>query len=120
MLAINFFNLTILYFRHHSSPIMLYARIIAGFPFQTFVAIYWKGAIMVPFSLTSFIVGNVFIQGILAYGLFLTIYFYLRTHTTCRVGGDMSRTLRTHIHACRAGERWQLCLCTLTNMSKQG
>ncbi|OAA47839.1 hypothetical protein NOR_02329 [Metarhizium rileyi] len=77
MLIINFFNLSVLYFRHNTSPRFIHAPVASGPLAWTFVAIYWNGAFMVyhPHNLVARIFGNIFIWSILAYGGFFIVAF---------------------------------------------
>ncbi|KHO01550.1 uncharacterized protein MAM_00551 [Metarhizium album ARSEF 1941] len=77
ILIINFFNLSILYFRHNTSPRFIHAPVASGPLAWTFVAIYWNGALMVhnPHNLVARIFGNIFIWAILVYGGFFIVVF---------------------------------------------
>lgn len=77
ILVINFFNLSSLYFRHNAYPRFIHGPAVSGPLAWTFVAIYWNGAIMVPYqgTLVARVFANVFVWSILGYGLFF-IFFY--------------------------------------------
>lgn len=77
ILIINFFNLSSLYFRHNAYPRFIHGPAVAGPLAWTFVAIYWNGAIMVPYqgSLVARIFANIFVWSILGYGLFFIILY---------------------------------------------
>ncbi|OAQ63071.1 ATP synthase F0 [Pochonia chlamydosporia 170] len=77
ILVLNFFNLSVLYFRHNTSPRFIHAPVASGPLAWTFVAIYWNGAFMVyhPHNLVARIFGNIFIWSILAYGMFFIVTF---------------------------------------------
>jgi len=77
VLIVNFINLTTLYFRHNTYPRFIHLPAVSGPLAWTFVAIYWNGAIMVPYqgSLVARIFANVFIWSILGYGLFYIFAF---------------------------------------------
>jgi hypothetical protein len=76
LLVINFFNLSSLYFRHNTHPRFIHIPVVSGPLAWTFVALYWNGAIAVgSIGLAGRIVANIFIWGILAYGLFFLITF---------------------------------------------
>jgi hypothetical protein len=77
IIIINFINLSSLYFRHPGYARFIHEPVVSGPLAWTFVAIYWNGAIMVPHpaSLVARVFGNIFIWGILAYGLFFIVYY---------------------------------------------
>lgn len=77
MIIINWINLSSLYFRHVGYPRFIHEPVVSGPLAWTFVAVYWNGAIMVPHatSLVSRIFGNIFIWGILVYGLFFIVTY---------------------------------------------
>jgi hypothetical protein len=76
ILIINFFNLSSLYFRHNTHPRFIHIPVVSGPLAWTFVALYWNGAIAVnAHSLAARIVANIFIWGILAYGLFFLVAY---------------------------------------------
>lgn len=77
ILILNFINLSILYFRHNTSPRFIHTPVASGPLAWTFVAIYWNGALMVyhPHNLVARIFGNIFIWSILAYGSFFIVAF---------------------------------------------
>lgn len=76
ILIVNFANLSSLYFRHPNHPRFIHIPVVSGPLAWTFVAIYWNGAIMANAdSLLARIVANIFIWGILVYGLFFLVTF---------------------------------------------
>jgi hypothetical protein len=71
LLVINFFNLSFAYFRHSTTPRAIHIGTVAGPLAWNFVALYWVGAVAFHSThLVGRIVANVFIWGILVYGLF--------------------------------------------------
>ncbi|KAK5660542.1 hypothetical protein OQA88_13091 [Cercophora sp. LCS_1] len=76
-LIANFFNLSTLYFRHNAYPRAIHFPVVSGPLAWTFVAIYWNGAIMVPWqnTLVMRIFANIFIWSILGYGMFFILAF---------------------------------------------
>ncbi|KAF2113167.1 hypothetical protein BDV96DRAFT_119077 [Lophiotrema nucula] len=71
LIIINFFNLSFAYFRHSTTPRLIHIGVVSGPLAWNFVALYWVGAVMVhAHGLAARIVANIFIWGILAYGLF--------------------------------------------------
>ncbi|KAI1436142.1 DUF1774-domain-containing protein [Xylaria sp. CBS 124048] len=77
MLILNFFNLSMMYFRHSRYARFIHAPVVSGPLAWTFVAIFWNGAIMVPSSQTHVarIFGNIFIWGILLFGMFFIVVY---------------------------------------------
>jgi len=76
ILIVNFINLSSLYFRHATYPRFIHVPTVSGPLAWTFVAIYWNGAIMVnAHTLPARIVANIFIWGILAYGMFFLLAY---------------------------------------------
>ncbi|KAI1817845.1 DUF1774-domain-containing protein [Poronia punctata] len=77
IIILNFINLSSLYFRHPGYARFIHGAVVSGPLAWTFVAIFWNGAIMVPHpeALVARIFGNIFIWGIMGYGLFF-IFFY--------------------------------------------
>jgi len=73
---INFFNLSILYFRHNTHPRLIHIPAVAGPLAWTFIQLYWNGAIAVGSDkLWARILANIAIWGILVYGgFFLVVY----------------------------------------------
>ncbi|KAH8593507.1 hypothetical protein B0O99DRAFT_627372 [Bisporella sp. PMI_857] len=74
--VINFFNLSILYFRHNTHPRLIHIPAVAGPLAWTFIQLYWNGAIAVGSDkLWARILANIAIWGILVYGgFFLVVY----------------------------------------------
>lgn len=71
VLVVNFFNLSAAYFRHSTAPRWIHVAIVSGPLAWNFVALYWVGARAVhAHGLAARIVGNVFIWGFAAYGVF--------------------------------------------------
>ena len=76
LLVINFFNLSTLYFRHSTTPRLIHIGVVSGPLAWNFVALYWVGALAVhAHNLPARIVGNIFIWGFLAYGVFFLAAF---------------------------------------------
>ncbi|KAL2266995.1 hypothetical protein VTJ83DRAFT_4272 [Remersonia thermophila] len=103
VLLANFVNLSALYFRHTTRPtkqeleqeagrppsptggrgsaflrlVTIHLPVVSGPLAWTFVAIYWNGAIMVPFqnSLLARILANVLVWSILGYGSFFLLFY---------------------------------------------
>jgi len=76
LLIINFFNLSSAYFHHSATPRFIHIPVVSGPLAWNFVALYWCGAVMVhAHSLPARIVANIFIWGILAYGVFFLAAF---------------------------------------------
>lgn len=80
LIVVNFFNLTIGYFRHPRTPLFIHASTLSLPLAWSFVALYWVGArAFLPnhhsHSLAARIVGNIFIWGIFAYGAFYLVAF---------------------------------------------
>ncbi len=77
LLIINFFNLTLLYFRHNThSKHLIHMPVVSGPLAWTFLALYWNGAIAVnAHSLPARILANVAIWGVLVYGWFFLIVY---------------------------------------------
>jgi len=82
ILVINFFNLTSLYFRHNAYPRLIHMPAVSGPLAWTFVAIYWNGAIMVPYqnTLVARVFANIFVWSILVYGLFFIFAYKVSKH----------------------------------------
>lgn len=76
-LVANFFNLSTLYFRHNTYPRAIHFPAVSGPLAWTFVAIYWNGAIMIPWqnTLVMRIFANIFIWSILGYGMFFILAY---------------------------------------------
>ncbi|KAI9677733.1 MAG: hypothetical protein M1829_002505 [Trizodia sp. TS-e1964] len=76
LLIVNFFNLSLLYFRHSAYPRFIHIPVVSGPLAWTFIAIYWDGAAMVnAHSLAARILANIAIWGILVYGAFYLVVF---------------------------------------------
>lgn len=76
LLIINFFNLSFAYFRHSTTPRLIHIGVVSGPLAWNFVGLYWCGAVMVhAHNLPARIVANIFIWGILAYGLFFLVAY---------------------------------------------
>lgn len=76
LLIINLFNLTLLYFRHPTTPLFVHIPIVSAPLAWNYVAILWNGAAMVHAnSLPARIVANIFIWGILVLGAFFVLTF---------------------------------------------
>ncbi|KAK3374462.1 hypothetical protein B0T24DRAFT_296171 [Lasiosphaeria ovina] len=77
ILVINFFNLTALYFRHNTYPRFIHLPAVSGPLAWTFVAIYWNGAIMIPYqgNLVARVFANIFIWSILVFGMFFIVIY---------------------------------------------
>jgi len=76
LLVINFFNLSMLYFRHSTTPLLIHVPVVSGPLAWNFVAIFWCGAAMVnAHTLVARIFANIAIWGILGYGMFFLAVF---------------------------------------------
>lgn len=76
LLLINFVNLSALYFRHSTAPLLVHIPVVSGPLAWNFVAIFWCGAAMVNAqNLAARILANIAIWGILGYGLFFLLAF---------------------------------------------
>lgn len=76
LLIVNFFNLSSAYFRHSTTPRFIHIPVVSGPLAWNFVAIYWCGAQMVHAqNLPARILANLFIWGILVYGMFFLVAF---------------------------------------------
>ncbi|KAF2748657.1 DUF1774-domain-containing protein [Sporormia fimetaria CBS 119925] len=76
IIIINFFNLSLAYFRHSTAPRLIHIATVSGPLAWNFVALYWVGAVTVhAHHLTARIVANIFIWGFLAYGGFFLLAF---------------------------------------------
>jgi hypothetical protein len=78
LLVINFANLSLAYFRHSTTPRLIHIGTVSGPLAWNFVALYWVGAVAVhkhPEHLIPRVVANVFIWGILGYGVFFLAAF---------------------------------------------
>lgn len=75
-MIINFFNLSAAYFDHPTTPRFIHIPVVSGPLAWNFVALYWCGAAMVnAHTLAARIVANIFIWGILVYGLFFLVAY---------------------------------------------
>ncbi|KAK8159689.1 hypothetical protein IWX90DRAFT_308002 [Phyllosticta citrichinensis] len=76
LLVINFFNLSAAYFRHSTTPRFIHIPVVSGPLAWNFVALYWVGAVAVhAHNLPARIVANIFVWGILVYGLFFLVAY---------------------------------------------
>ncbi|KAK4100254.1 DUF1774-domain-containing protein [Parathielavia hyrcaniae] len=77
LLALDFANLTSLYFRHNTYPRGIHFPAVSGPLAWAFVALCWNGAIMVPHqaSLVARVFANVFVWAFLGYGLFFIVFY---------------------------------------------
>lgn len=76
ILIINFFNLSLLYFRHNTYARFIHIPVVSGPLAWSFVALYWNGAIAVNATgLAARILANIAIWGVLVYGLFFLVTF---------------------------------------------
>ncbi|KIV85975.1 hypothetical protein PV11_01620 [Exophiala sideris] len=76
LLAVNLFNLTLLYFGHPTTPLFIHMPIVSAPLAWNYVAILWDGAAMVnAHTLPARIVANIFIWGILVLGGFFLLTF---------------------------------------------
>ena len=76
MLLLNFANLSMLYFRHSTSPLLVHIPVVSGPLAWNYVAIFWCGAAMVNAqNLAARILANIAIWSFLAYGLFYLLAF---------------------------------------------
>jgi len=76
LLVVNLFNLTLLYFRHPTTPRFDHIPIVSAPLAWTYVAILWDGAAAVNArTLPARIVANIFIWGILVLGAFFVLTF---------------------------------------------
>lgn len=82
--VINFFNMSSLYFRHSTTPLLIHVAAVSGPLALTFVTIFWDGAAMVhAHSLPARIAANIFIWAFLGYGLFFLVAFRDWTMGVC-------------------------------------
>jgi len=76
LLIVNLFNLTLLYFGHPTTPLLVHLPIVSAPLAWNYVAIFWDGAAMVnAHTLPARIVANIFIWGILVLGGFFVLTF---------------------------------------------
>ncbi|KAK5070240.1 hypothetical protein LTR64_002079 [Lithohypha guttulata] len=76
LLAINLFNLVLLYFRHSSYPRLIHIPIVSAPLAWTYVAMLWDGAAAVnAHNLPARVAGNIIIWGLLAIGGFYLLVF---------------------------------------------
>lgn len=86
LLIVNLFNLTLLYFRHPTTPRFVHIPIVSAPLAWTYIAILWDGAAAVNArSLPARIVANIFIWGILVLGA-----FFLLTYKDYTIGIELS------------------------------
>lgn len=76
-LVMNFANMSALYFRHSRNPGGLRRHMISGPLTWTFFALYWNGSCIVPEADAARLIGQVFIWGLLGYGLFFAFTFHV-------------------------------------------
>jgi len=76
LMIVNFFNLTSLYFRHNTTPLLVHVPVVVGPLAWTFVALFWCGAAVVDSNaLPARILANIAVWGWLVYGgFFLMVY----------------------------------------------
>jgi hypothetical protein len=76
LIIVNFFNLSLAYFRHSTTPRLVHIAAVSGPLAWNFTALYWVGAVTVgAHNLPARIVANIFIWGFLVYGLFFLVAF---------------------------------------------
>jgi hypothetical protein len=76
LLIINFFNLSSLYFRHSTTPLLVHIPVVSGPLAWSFVAIFWCGAAAAnAHGLVARVFANIMIWGFLGYGLFFLVAF---------------------------------------------
>ncbi|KAL5113526.1 hypothetical protein ACEQ8H_008591 [Pleosporales sp. CAS-2024a] len=76
LLIINFANLTLLYFRHSTTPRYMHIGVVSGPLAWNFVALYWCGALAVTSNgFVARIIANVFIWGWAGYGAFFLVAY---------------------------------------------
>jgi len=76
LLIINFFNLTLLYFRHPKTPLLVHIPVVSAPLAWNFVALFWCGAAMVDGEhLPARILANIAVWGWLVYGFFFLAVF---------------------------------------------
>ena len=76
LLVLNFFNLSILYFRHPTTPPFIHIPIVSAPYAWNFIALLWDGAAMVnATSLPARILANIAIWSILGIGVFFVLGF---------------------------------------------
>jgi hypothetical protein len=101
LLVINFFNLSFAYFRHSTTPRAIHIGTVAGPLAWNFVALYWVGAVAFHSThLVGRIVANVFIWGILVYGL-----FFLAAYKDYTMGFALSVLAFCKSHRCHDAPR---------------
>jgi hypothetical protein len=75
-LVINFFNLSIAYFRYPNTPLAIHLGTLAGPLAWNFTALYWVGAVAVrATNLAARITAHLSIWGWLTYGLFYLVAY---------------------------------------------
>lgn len=76
LLILNFFNLSAAYFRHPTTPRFIHIPVVSGPLAWNFTALYWVGAVAVhAHNLPARIVANIFIWGMLVYGMFFLVAY---------------------------------------------
>jgi hypothetical protein len=76
LVVLNWFNLTLTYFRYPKSPKLMHTAVLTGPLAWTFVALYWDGAAAVhSHRLAGRIVANIFVWTWLVYGGFYLVAF---------------------------------------------
>lgn len=108
IIILNWVNLSSLYFRHVGYPRFIHEPVVSGPLAWTFVAVYWNGAIMVPHatSLVSRIFGNIFIWGILVYGLFFIVTYKVRSRPLVRARARASLPQARHANPSNRTTPW--------------
>lgn len=75
-IVLNFFNLSLAYFRHSTTPRLVHISVVSGPLAWNFTALYWVGAVAIGTNnLAARIVANIFIWGFLVYGAFFLVAF---------------------------------------------
>jgi hypothetical protein len=75
-LVVNFFNLSIAYFRYPNTPLAIHLGSLAGPLAWNFTALYWVGAVAVrATNLAAKITAHLSIWGWLTYGLFYLVAY---------------------------------------------
>lgn len=109
ILVLNFANMSMLYFRHHSYPHLVHSSLISGPLSWAFFALYWNGFCIAPPSEAARLIGSVFVWGILGYGLFFAFaykvskYFLYTDQSALTVMQDSSMCLFLSLLATSVG-----------------